>query len=175
MSNLTDAQMAEAFDLYGKQTSVDDHIREILIKYLEIEENKAKENAGYVAWAGYALATGLTLANMLLALKRPDSGRSTRAIADITYVLNTNEFWTRNSGFLMPLVILSVNAQKDYVLLASEYRDNQQYATHDRVLRGVEAMGLEIFTAILYLVGGPELMAKSSMGLRMELAPYFIR
>ena len=46
MSNLTDAQMAEAFDLYGKQTSVDDHIREILIKYLEIEENKAKENAG---------------------------------------------------------------------------------------------------------------------------------
>lgn len=175
MSSLTDGQMAQAFEVYGKQTEVDTQIQQILIKYLEIEQHKEKENHGYVAWATSALSVAYSLTNMLLALKRPDSGRNMRAITDLAFILNTNDFWTRNSAFLMPLVILAVNGQKDYTLIASENRDNQQYATHDRVLRGVESIGLELFTAILYLVGGPELMAKSSMHLRMELAPFFIR
>lgn len=173
--SLTDEQMEEALDSFNAQQSVDDKIHKILFDFLEIEENKKKENAGYVSWAMQALPVGITLANMLLALKRPGEGRSHRAIADITYVLNTNEFWVRNSGFLMPLVIMSVNAQKDHALLASEGKDNPQYNIYDRTLRGTEFIGLELFTAILYLVGGPALMAKSSMGLRLELAPFFIR
>ena len=174
MSSITDGEMLEALDVLDAQQNLDKHIKDILISYLGLENEENKKNPGYMAYAGMALAVGMSFANLLLVLKKPESNRGTRIIHDLTYILNSNEFWQRNSSFLMPLVIATLNAQTDYVLIASERKNSEQYPLYDRVLRGTEMMGLELFTMLLYLVGGPELMAKSSM-LRLELAPLLFR
>ena len=152
----------------------DESIEKILTKYLDIEQNIKDENAGYVAWATSALSAGITLANLFIAVNRPGSNRGYAAITDLAYVLNHNEFWARNSNFLMPIVIVALNAHKDYVSLLAETDDKKEYGMYDRVMRGSELTQLEVFVAILFLVGGPDLMAKYSTPLKLDLAPYFL-
>lgn len=72
------------------------------------------------------------------------------------------------------MLISALNAHKDYVSLAADKATSQEYAVNDKVICGAQVASLEIFNSILYLVGGPSLMALSSLPMRLALAPYFI-
>ena len=163
-----------AIDAVRAIQAKDECIEKILRKYLEIDDEKNENNLAYKGWAIGALQVGVTVANLLMAIKQPDSGRNFRAISDLSYILNVNEFWSRNSSFLMPLIIITLNSHKDYLSLASEPKEKREYAAFDRVLRGCEMVGLDIFSALLYLVGGPDLMGRSSASLKLELSPYLV-
>lgn len=165
---------AKAVDATKPNRNEDDAITAILHKYLEIDARKEQADNGYVAWAMQGLSAGVTLANLFISVNRPNSGRGYAAITDLAYVLNHNEFWGRNSNFLMPIVIVALNAHKDYIALVAETDNMQEYGMYDRVMSGSELTQLEVFVAILFLVGGPELMAKYSTPLKLELAPYFL-
>jgi hypothetical protein len=152
----------------------DKNLVEIFEKYLEITEEKNKDNPGYQAWAGMAVHTALALSNIILSAKKTTKGRNLRALCDLSFRLSQNDFWLKNSGFLMPLVILSLNAIKDLEILKEDAKTLQQAANYEILIRGTEVVPLEIFTAILYLVGGEEAMNRLSAPFKQELIPYFL-
>ncbi len=121
-----------------------------------------------------ALDASIAIANLFISVQKPNSGRSYRAICDLTYNLHSNEFWSRNSNFLMPLLIIALNSHKNYIEAKVEYKLNSEYAVYDKVMSSSQCMPLEIFCAILYLVGGPSLMAICSLPMKLDLAPYFV-
>lgn len=165
----------QAVALSAEQVRIDERLEEILRKHLQLDTEENKKDAAYQAWGLSALAAALSISNLFLSISSPNSGRSFRAITDLAYGLHGNEFWQRNSSFLMPMLVAALNAHKDYVSLAVEKDTVKEYAVNDKVLSGTQTVVLEIFSSILYLVGGPSLMALSSLPLRLELAPYFVK
>lgn len=153
----------------------DEQLDGIFKKYLELDSEKHKGSPGYMAWALAAHGTCMALANVLLAVKHPNSGRSFRAIQELSYLLGANDFWAKNSPVLMPILTAALNAHKDYLSMVIEQESYREYATYDKLMSGAASMPLEIFSIVLYLTGGPLLMASSSLPLKLALAPYFLK
>lgn len=166
--------MRTVLDAAKAQTEIDTRLAKIFTKYFEIESEDRKKDAGYQAWAAYALDVSLHLCNLFLSIKKPNSGRGLRALCDLSFNLHANEFWNRNSAFLMPLITVALNSHRNSVELKLEYKNTSEYAVHDKVMSAAEFGFLDIFSAVLYLVGGPSLMSAGSLPLKMDLAPYFI-
>lgn len=164
--------MNDAMSRVKNIASQDENIEKIFKKYFELDTDKHKDNPGYMAWALSALTAAMGVTNVLLAVRHPDSGRGFRAIQDLTYQLGANDFWSKNSPVLVPILTTALNAHKDYIAMRVEA--GTEYAVYDKLMSGAQAMPLEIFSMILYLVGGPMLMATSSLPLKTELAPYFL-
>ena len=160
----------ETPDKVKTQIAQDAEFSRIFNKYLEVD--KENQNAEYMAWATLATSVGVSLLNMLISIRKPESGRSLRTIQDLAFELNYNDFWARNSSFLMPLVIASINAQKDFVSLHSQIGTLQDLPLVDKAIASSECVGLEIFPLLLYLVGGPSLMVKYSVPIKLDLLPY---
>lgn len=167
--------VAELQESIKKQQKQDEALEAIFKKYLELDTDKHKENPGYLAWATSALPCCVALANVLLAIKYPESHRSFRAIQDLTFQLGANDFWSKNAPVLVPLLTVAINSHKDYVGMVVEKSTWQEYSTYDKLISGAQCVPLELFSMILYLVGGPLLMATSSLPLKIALAPYFLR
>lgn len=157
------------------QTLQDNALEEIFKKHFELDTDKHKENPGYMAWSSSAVSACVSISNLLLAVKSPESGRSFRGFCDLTYVLGANDFWSKNAGVLVPVLTVILNAQKDFVGMMVEQDQLNEYASYDTLLTGAQAVSLEIFSIILYLVGGPLLMSTASLPLKLDLAPYFLR
>lgn len=157
-----------------KQYTEDDIFEMIFKRYFEVDGDKHKDNPGYMAWALSAVPVGIALANVLLAIKEPQSGRSFRAMCDLTYQLGANDFWTKNAPVLVPILTVCLNASKDVAGMMVEREKYREYAMHDKLICGMVVMPMEIFSMLLYLVGGPVLMATSSLPMKIDLAPYFV-
>lgn len=169
--------MSDGIDILGRVNQLyaeDKNLIAIFQKYLEVDTEENKENAGYQAWAGMAIHTALALANVILSAKKATEGRNLRALCDLTFRLSQNDFWLKNSAFLMPILILSLNAIKDLAVLRQDAKTLQQAANYDILIRGTEVMPLELFSAILYLVGGEEVLNRLSAPMKQELIPYFL-
>lgn len=170
----------EAKKILGIQVQQDEYIRVILAQHLNIKyhqelANEGKENAGYLAYATYAIEVGVKLANLILAVKKPETHRSFRALSDLTFELSSNEFWNRNSQVLMPLVMVIMSSHRDTVALQMEKLESGEYGMYDKLITGGAVVPLEIFSVLLYLVGGAELMVTSSLPLKIDLANILLK
>lgn len=157
-----------------KQAELDERLREIFIKHFEINSETSKDNPGYKAYATYAVEVAVALANIIIAVKNPEAGRGFRAISDLTYTLNANEFWLKNAPVLVPVLTIILNAHKDYVSMVYERSKMEQYAGDDKLIGSAQIVPLEIFSMMLYLVGGPMLMSVASLALKKDLLPYIV-
>ena len=152
---------------------LDSRIIEILNKHFKVSDEAIKD-AGYKAYAGLAVEVGVAIANMFLAIRNPDTGRTYRGFCDFTYQLNTNVFWEKNASVLMPLIHMALNTFRDGVFMAVERQQRNEYSGADTLIASSRAAVLEIFPVIAYLVGGPVLMVEVSAQLKLDLAPFFV-
>lgn len=157
-----------------QQASIDNALRAIFAKHFELDSEKMEQNPGHKAYAGYAVEVAVALANLILAIRKPDSGRSFRAISDLTYTLNANEFWLKNAPVLVPVLTTVLNAHKDHMDMLMRRAELSEYASYDKLMSAASSAPLELFSMMLYLVGGPLLMAAASLALKEDLAPYFL-
>lgn len=157
-----------------KQTALDDSLRGIFIKHFELNAEKNKENPGYKAYAYAAVEVGVGLANIVLSLNKPDAARGFRAVSDLVYGLNANEFWVKNAPVLVPALTVILNSHRDYIDMMVRRSEMEDYALFDKLASGAKCASLEVFSMLLYLVGGPMLMNAASLPLKIDLAPYFI-
>lgn len=161
-----------------KQSEQDEVIRKILLQHFDVPTNEEiqekPDKIAYRAWALLAVEVGLAMANMIIAMRKPDSGRSFRAMQDLTYVLNSNDFWLKNAPVLVPIITVMMNAHKDGVALKMEAAREQEYTIYDKMTSATGLVALEVFSILLYLVGGPLLMTSQSLPLKIALAPYLI-
>jgi hypothetical protein len=158
----------------GKQMETDENLRAVFEKHFGLKAEDIDMNPGYRAYAGFAVEVGVALANLVLSVKKPDSGRGFRAISDLTYALNANEFWVKNAPVLVPVLTIVLNSHRDYVDLISRRLELGDYAVYDKMMSASDGASLEIFSMLLYLVGGPALMNTASLPLKMDLAPFLL-
>lgn len=169
------AQLKDSIDRTIKnQTIVDDALRDIFKKHFEITEEKKNENPGYIAWASYAVEVAVAMSNIIISLNHPEQHRGFRAVSDLTFALNANEFWVKNAPVLVPVLTIILNSHRDYIDMAMQRKDMGEYAVYDKLMGSARIVALEIFPMILYLVGGPMLMSLASLELKKNLAPYFL-
>ena len=121
-----------------------------------------------------ASEVGVALANILISTKNPESGRGYRAVTDLVYALNANDFWLKNAPILIPVLTVVLNAHKDGLNYKMERENLHEYAMYDKLTASTELVALEIFSMLLYLVGGPLLMGVRSGSLKFDLAPFFL-
>jgi len=153
---------------------IDDAIRDIFRKRFDVDSEANKESPGYQAWALDAIEVGVALANMFIAVSRPESGRGFRMAKDLTYGLNASNFWIKNAPVLMPLITMALNAHADSLNLTIDAATHREYTGYDGLLAAAKAAPLEIFSMLLYLVGGPLLMSVASTPLKLDLMPYLV-
>lgn len=160
------------------QVQQDEMLRKIFAEHFELPTNEEVEGRpdkiGQRAWTLMAIEVALSCANMVIAMNRPESGRSFRSIQDLLYVLNSNDFWVKNGPVLVPVMAMACNAHKDGVAFKLDAIKNQEYTIYDKLTSATTLVPLEIFSMLLYLVGGPMLMATRSMQLKLALAPYLV-
>jgi hypothetical protein len=174
------SQQAHIRQVVGKQMEVDGQLRNIFEKHfgtskpIDPQSDSRENNPGYRAYAGYAVEVGIALANIVISVKKPDSGRGFRAISDLTFALNANEFWIKNAPVLVPVLTIVLNSHRDYVDMATRRKELMDYAVFDKMISASDGASLEIFAMLLYLVGGPELMGTASLPLKMDLAPFLL-
>lgn len=176
---MTDHQL-QVRQAVGKQIETDTMLREIFKRHFGVDQpmNPSSEarsdNPGYRAYALEAVEVGVSLANIVLSIKKPDSGRGFRAISDITYALNANEFWVKNAPVLVPILSIVLNSHRDYADMANRRVEMSDYAIYDKMISASDGASLEIFSMLLYLVGGPELMTMQSLPMKMDLSPFLL-
>jgi hypothetical protein len=148
----------------------DDNVRLAMRKALDMDESENKQDNAYQALTTLAQETAVALANLVVNMKRPDTGRTFRAMYDLTIGLNANLFWSKFAGNLMPLVQAVMQNHLDSVSLQLE-RGDDKLGPYDKLIMGAEASPLDLFSMILCLVGGPTLQVKNSVILKKELMP----
>lgn len=158
----------------GKQLEIDGTLRALFVKHFEIQSEDNKDNPGYRAYAGYAVEVGVALMNLVISIKKPESGRGFRAVSDLVYALNANDFWVKNAPVLVPVLTIVLNSHRDYADMAMRRKELAEYAVYDKMMSASDGASLEIFSMLLYLVGGPALMNTNSLPLKMDLAPYLL-
>lgn len=155
--------------------SVDDRLQDIFkAAFIPKGEEGIPPNPGQIAYGYMAVDVAVRLANVFLAIKNPGEHRHFRAICDLTFELNANDFWIKNAGFLTPMLHVCLNTYRDGVTLLAERTLRGEYSSSDALISASRAAPLEIFPMIAYLVGGPQLMATVSLRLKLDLAPYFL-
>jgi hypothetical protein len=60
-----------------------------------------------------AIEVCVSLVNIFTSLQTPTANAAYAMLTDLTVALNTNPFWVRNVGSLMPLLIAAVNGAND--------------------------------------------------------------
>lgn len=166
-----DNQQAKISEVAKRRIETDSYLGEVFNKYIKAD---GETSAKVLGWLEEAKACALSVANLFLAARNPESGRSLGAISDLAFVLHGNNFWNTHSAFLMPLVIAGINAQRDYGVMKAEQMLSQDNKTFDILLSGCKVSHLEVFPLIVYLALGPEAMVKSSVAFKQDLAPYFM-
>ena len=134
--------------------------------------DKSDSNPGYKAWATYAKDVGVRLVNLLIAASQPSAGRGLTGFLDLTFQLQSNEFWSKNANIFVPLLMAALNGLRDAGDLQDQRTLTQEYALYDQLLTTSRLCGLEMFPVLLLLAGGPALMAAHSLPLKTDLIPY---
>lgn len=149
----------------------EEEIRKILMESFLVNE---KSNADYRATGELAVDCGIRLFSVLLNLRKPNTGLNHRATMEMLVGLNGNPFWAQKGAWLMPLMHSAAQAQADYALFLLDKSSKPNVTANDELIAQCKFMCLEVFTALLYLLGGYELMAMKSIELKKRLAPYFM-
>lgn len=133
---------------------------------------KTDTNPDYQATAGLAVDCALRLANVVLSARKNEG--VLRGYMDLIVGLNGNPFWGKFSPILIHPLHSAMQAQADYALLRLEKSGDPNSTHSDELISEAKLAGLEIFTMILYCLGGHEMMALKSIELKKRLAAYFM-
>ncbi|MGH7744024.1 MAG: hypothetical protein ACREQ5_04290 [Candidatus Dormibacteria bacterium] len=106
-----------------------------------------------------------SLVNVFSALLTTNPVFTQIAITDLTFGLNSNSFWVRNTGHLMPLFIASINGISDYNLMALENEPRWS----DLRAQG-KNLWLEILPTIVFLIHGYPRMKECSIEIKKSFA-----
>lgn len=163
--------MNNIVEIVNKQVTREEELKTIFNEAFDINDSQP---ADYNAVAELAVDCALKLAIVIINIRKPKEGLNYLATVNLTVGLNGNPFWTKNQAGLVPLLISAVQAQADYALLMQEKLENPNSTYNDKLIAQSELMSVELFTRILYLLGGPEYLALKSLALKKRLAPYLI-
>lgn len=168
--NSIEERIAAAFNT---TQGFDLNVRNAMARGLQLDQysdDTNPEHTGYKAAALLAIEVAVSLANLVMQVRRPDSGRSFRVLFDLTVGLQSNLFWARNAPVIMPLLHAYMMDHLDSVDLQTE-RGDVKISPYDKLIMGAEASSLVLFTQLLYLVGGFKTQAEGSVTLKKELMP----
>ncbi len=167
--------LEQAQKVAAKNSAIDARIQDILMEHLGlIPKEGQKIDIGLMAYGTMAVEVGVALANIFLGIKNPDQHRTYRGFCDLTYQLNTNDFWQKNAAVLLPVIHVALNAYRDGVALTIDKETRGEYSSSDALISSARAAPLELFPLLAYCVGGPMLMLSASLPLKTDLAPYFL-
>lgn len=168
----TNERVMQAFKLSAK---FDDEVRAAMSRALLLDEKKDDEKeAGYMAAATLALELSVSLANIVVAVRRPDTGRTFRMAYDLVIGMNSNLFWGQHAAALLPLLHMALMDHLDSVALQDE-RGEVKVSPYDKLIMGAEAAPMAMFSMILFLVGGPIVQMRGSVLLKKDLMPLLMR
>lgn len=157
--------------------SVDEKLRGLFMEHygLNVTDPDDKKSAvGYKAYGLMAVDVAMRLANVFMAINNPKAPRTFQAICDLTYQLNTNDFWHKNASILLPLMHAALNAHRDVIVFNKAREELNEYSMLDALSAAGRAAPLEIFPVIAYCLGGGALMQECSASLKQALAPYLM-
>jgi hypothetical protein len=93
-----------------------------------------------------------------------------QAIADLTFSLNTNPFWIKNSSYLMPLLSAFINASQDNDKL--KQNSDPLWA---RMVYSHQALWLEVLPAIIFCLEGYPAMREKSLAVKQAFEKFIHR
>lgn len=162
----------------ANQNALDEQLRTIFAEHFELptreQIEKEPQLTGKRGWVMAAVEIGVELANIVLSMKSSEPGRHLRSLTSLTFGLNANDFWTKNAPVLLPLLTVTINSHKDAVEMRVDRIKMSEFAGIDKLIAGSGITCLEMFTMLLYLVGGPLLMTTKSTSLKIALAPLLL-
>lgn len=123
------------------------------------------KDTGRMANAYYAVEVAVSVCNIFTALGSPNVNATFTLVTDLTINLNTNPFWVRNTGHLMPLIIAGVNASMDYREMSIEPEPKW-----DALREQCKWLWLDIFPTIMFLVHGFALTRLCSVQMKKTIA-----
>lgn len=150
---------------------VDDRLRGIFTEHFGIESS---EDNGYKAYATLAVEVAVSIANIFLLVKgQATIGRAHRVVCDLVYRLNTNEFWTKNAGIIIPVMHAALNAHSDSEVFALDRKDQGTYALHDGLRYAAMLAPLEVFSTILFCISGDLAVKVQAPEMKLKLLQFF--
>jgi hypothetical protein len=164
----TNDRIVQSFRLSGK---FDADVRAAMSRALGTEEKKDDpKEAGYMAAATLAIELATSLANIIVAVRRPEAGRTFRMAYDLVIGMNSNLFWSQHAPALLPLLHTALMDHLDSVALQDE-RGEVKVSPYDKLIMGAEAAPMAMFSMLLFLVGGPLVQMHGSVLLKKDLMP----
>lgn len=108
-----------------------------------------------------------SLVNVFGVMLRSDIFSTEAAISDLTFSLNTNPFWVKNSSYLMPVLAIAVNGVLDAKKLRLKNEplwSNLWYQSRN--------LWLEVLPAILFCLSGYAEMQKKSLEIKQSFEKF---
>lgn len=137
-----------ASEATGFLLSHNEKLREIAKKFLAPEGNEPEPRK--LAESTAATEVILSIVNIFNAIYSNQRHASLTAIADLTFALNSNMFWVKNSGYLIPLLNGAVNAAMDF----KDAQDKVPEPLWDKFEYHNKYAWLELLPAIVFLLYG---------------------
>lgn len=156
-----------------KSVDLDERLRDIFMRhYGLVESEDNKPDPAYMAYGLMGVEVAVSMARMFIAMRR-DKG-TLHVMQQLTYVLNGNKFWQNTAHSLVPLMQAAINARTDELFLETERATGTAYQQDDALILSARGLALEAFPLIGFFIGGPQVMAQSSIAIKRELAPYLM-
>lgn len=148
-------------------------VRALAQHYLMPEKPTAEKDAGSpefirkLADSTAAVEVVCSLVNMFGVMTGLVYYSSEAAVTDLTFVLNTNQFWLKNSTYLMPLVSSAINAFSDNHKLREVPQPMwDSLAYHNR------NVWLEILPAVVFCLNGHAAMRTVSLEMKQAFEKF---
>ena len=134
--------------------SQNEKLRDIAKKFL-IPEKVPEQDSRKLAEATAAVEVVLSVVNIFNTIYSNQRHTCLAAITDLTFALNSNVFWVKNSGYLMPLLNGAINAALDYKEAEEKLAEEKlPEPLWDKFDYHNKFAWLEILPAIVFLVHG---------------------
>lgn len=126
------------------------HIRDLATKFLvPTEGTNESKDAKKMGDALAAVEVVISLVNIFNTVFNTSRTNLLDTIVDLTFTLNSNPFWARNSAYLMPLFTAALNSAMDY-----RDTENNKEPLWEKLRYHDRNMWLELLPAIMFLVHG---------------------
>jgi len=127
----------------------------------------AAEYARKLAMATAAVEVVCCVVNMFGTMAGIKNFSSSNAIADLTFGLNVNTFWSANANYLMPILSMAVNAFQDNITLKA-----QQQPLWAPLEYHHSSSWLEVLPAILFCLKGYSAMREKSLEMKQSFEKF---
>lgn len=135
----------------------------------ELREQRELIEGRYLSAAEFlASVASLFMAYRTLLETDPDEGALIRALGDLSFGFDTNQFYNTFKGFLHPILLTSINSWLDSVDYRAILLSRDNLITRNLAFAG-QHMWLELFSATAFCLGGQTLMRDVGSKLKEEI------